>query len=110
MDKFDLELTLQELQLVDELMLQSTSHGFKVISVTTHLGIVLKFSTKKTLLRAAKMEIPELCFPGHCLSTTHRTAILSSVYSPSVIMEQVATRLSVILEEEKAILLLISCI
>lgn len=42
-------------------MLQSTSPGFKVISVITHLGIVLKFSTKKTLLRAVKMQIPELC-------------------------------------------------
>lgn len=54
-DKFDSELTLQELQLVDELMLQFTSPGFKVISVTTHLGIVLKFSQKK------KKNSPESC-------------------------------------------------
>ena len=45
-----------------------------------------------------------------CLSTIHRTAILSSVCSPSVILDQVSTCLSIILEEEKKILLLISCI
>ena len=37
-DKYDTELALQELQLVDELILQSTSPVSKVIFATTHQG------------------------------------------------------------------------